>query len=168
MSCPRIEVDLSKICANTETFVRRLSPRGVGITGVTKAVCGHPAIARAMLDGGAVGLADARLGNVQRLRKAGITCPVTLIRTPMVSQADQVVEVCEASYCTELAVIAALGSAAIRKDMVHGIILMVEMGDLREGILPENLADIAVTLRHDRTASQPSRAVGVSEHPSPV
>ncbi len=143
MSCPRIEVDLSKIRRNTQTVARRLGPLGIGVTGVTKAVCGHPAIGQAMLDGGALGLADARIINVQRLRQAGITCPVTLIRTPMLSQVDEVVQLCEASYNTEIAVIAALASAAISKDKVHGIILMVEMGDQRDGILPENLADIA-------------------------
>ncbi|CUH65452.1 alanine racemase [Thalassovita gelatinovora] len=143
MSCPRIEVDLSKIRRNTETVVRRLGPRGIGVTGVTKAVCGHPAIAQAMLDGGALGLADARLSNAQRLRQAGITCLVTLIRTPMLSQVDEVVGFCEVSYNTEIAIIAALASAAIRKDKVHGIILMVEMGDGREGILPENVAEVA-------------------------
>ncbi|MCD9146596.1 alanine/ornithine racemase family PLP-dependent enzyme [Pseudophaeobacter flagellatus] len=143
MSCPRIEVDLGKIRRNTHTLARRLSPHGIDITGIIKAVCGHPAIARAMLDGGAVALADARISNVRRLRQAGIICPVTLIRTPMLSQADQVVQFCEASYNTELVIIAALASAAIRKGRVHGIILMVEMGDQRDGILPENLADIA-------------------------
>ncbi|MDF1670849.1 MAG: alanine/ornithine racemase family PLP-dependent enzyme [Roseovarius sp.] len=143
MSCPRIEVDLSKIRRNTQTIAGRLGPRGIGVTGVTKAVCGHPAIAQAMLDGGAVGLADARISNVQRLRQAGITSPVTLIRTPMLSQADEVVQFCEMSYNTEIAVIAALASAAIRKDKIHGIILMVEMGDGREGISPENVAEVA-------------------------
>ncbi len=143
MSCPRIEVDLSKIRRNTQTIVGRLGPRGIGVTGVTKAVCGQPAIAQAMLDGGAVALADARINNVQRLRQAGITSPVTLIRTPMLSQADEVVQLCEASYNTEIAVIAALASAAIRKDVVHGIILMGEMGDGREGISPENVAEVA-------------------------
>lgn len=143
MTIPRIEVDLSKIRHNTQTVVRRLKARGIKVTAVTKAVCGHPAIAQAMLDGGAVGLADARLSNVKRLRNAAFTCPVTLIRTPMLSQADQVVQFCEASYNTEIVVIAALAAAATRKNLVHGIILMVEMGDLREGISPENLAAIA-------------------------
>ncbi|UYV38361.1 alanine/ornithine racemase family PLP-dependent enzyme [Rhodobacteraceae bacterium D3-12] len=143
MSCPRIEVDLSKIRRNTQTLVKRLGPRGIGVTGVTKAVCGHPAIAQAMLDGGAAGLADARVRNVQRLRSAGVTGPITLIRTPMLSQADQVVQSCEESYNTELSVISALAAAAIRNRSVHGIVLMVEMGDLRDGILPENLEGIA-------------------------
>ena len=143
MSCPRIEVDLGKIRRNTQTIVGRLGPRGIGVTGVTKAVCGHPAIAQAMLDGGAAGLADARVSNVQRLRSAGMTGRITLIRTPMLSQVDQVVRSCETSYNTEILVISALAAAAIRNGPVHGIVLMVEMGDLRDGILPENLADIA-------------------------
>ena len=143
MTAPRVEMDLSKIRHNAQTVVGRIKARGIGITGVTKAVCGHPAIAQAMLDGGVVGLAEARLKNVKRLRKAGMTCPITLIRTPMLSQVDQVVQFCEASYNTEIVVIAGLAVAAIRKNTVHDIILMVEMGDLREGILPENLSTVA-------------------------
>lgn len=143
MSCPRIEVDLGKIRDNTQTIAGRLGLRGIGVTGVTKAVCGHPEIAQAMLDGGAAGLADARISNVQRLRAAGMTGPITLIRTPMLSQADQVVQSCEVSYNTETLVISALAAAAIRTGKVHGVVLMVEMGDQRDGILPENLEGIA-------------------------
>jgi len=143
MICPRVEIDLCKVRHNTRTIVERLKGRGIKVTAVTKAVCGHPAIARAMLDGGATGLAEARLSNVKRLRRAGITCPITLIRTPMLSQVDSVVQVCEASYNTEIAVIVALAAAALREKTVHGIILMVEMGDLREGIMPVDLGDIA-------------------------
>ncbi|MFV2051325.1 alanine/ornithine racemase family PLP-dependent enzyme [Aliiroseovarius sp. YM-037] len=143
MSAPRIEVDLSKIRHNTQTVVQALNARSIGVTGVTKAVCGRPAIAQAMLDGGATGLAEARLSNVKRLRKAGLLCPITLIRTPMLSQVDEVVQFCEASYNTEFAVITALAAAAIRHDRVHDIILMVEMGDNREGIMPAELAAIA-------------------------
>ena len=143
MSTPRIEVDLNKIRDNTRTVVERLKTRGISVTGVTKAVCGLPAVAQAMLDGGAVGLADARIANVRKLRAAGLTCPITLIRTPMLSQVDQVVQSCEVSYNTEIVAIAALAAAAIRRGRVHGIILMVEMGDQREGILPENLGAIA-------------------------
>jgi predicted amino acid racemase len=40
-------------------------------------------------------------------------------------------------------VIAALAAAAIRQNKVHSIILMVEMGDLREGIMPKDLGGIA-------------------------
>ncbi|MBW4709836.1 alanine/ornithine racemase family PLP-dependent enzyme [Roseobacter sp. YSTF-M11] len=142
MSCPRIEVDLRKLRHNTRTVVERLKGRGIRVTAVTKAVCGHPAIAQAMLDGGAEGLAEARLSNVKRLRQAGMTCPITLIRTPMLSQVDDIMQVCEASYNTEISVIAALAAAALRQNKVHGVILMAEMGDLREGIMPQDIGYI--------------------------
>ncbi|WP_299375439.1 alanine/ornithine racemase family PLP-dependent enzyme [uncultured Tateyamaria sp.] len=143
MNCPRVDVDLWKIRHNTRVVVERLKTRNIQVTAVSKAVCGHPAIARAMFNGGAAGLADARLSNVQRLRQAGMTCPITLIRTPMLSQADVVVQICEASYNTEMVVISALAAAALRYKTVHGIILTVEMGDLREGIMPQEVACMA-------------------------
>ncbi len=139
MNCPRIEVDLHKLRHNTRTVVERLKARGIRVTAVTKAVCGHPAMAQAMLDGGAEGLAEARLSNVKRLRQAGVTCPITLIRTPMLSQVDDIVQVCEASYNTEIPVIAALAAAALRQNTTHDVVLMVEMGDLREGIMPQDI-----------------------------
>lgn len=143
MNSPRLEVDLRKLRHNTRTLVERLAVGGIRVTAVTKAVCGHPAIARAMLDGGAVGLAESRLSNAKRLRKAGMDCPITMIRTPMLSQVDDVVKTCAASFNTQTAVISALAAAALRQNKVHGILLMVKMGDLREGIRPDDLGDIA-------------------------
>lgn len=143
MNCPRIDVDLPKVRHNTRVVVERLKGLGIRVTAVTKAVCGHPAIVGAMLDGDVEGLAEARLSNVKRLRLTGTTCPITLIRTPMLSQVDDVVQVCDASHNTELSVIAALAAVAVRCNKVHAIILMVEMGDLREGIMPKDLCYIA-------------------------
>lgn len=143
MTSPRIEVDLDKIQHNSKTLVRRLKSCGISVTGVTKAVCGHPAIAQAMLDGGITGLADARIGNIRRMRKAGLTCPIRLIRTPLTSQLKTVVKLCDASYNTDIDVIAGLSEAALQAGTVHNIILMVELGDLREGILPGDVVSIA-------------------------
>ena len=143
MTAPRIEIDLSKIRHNTQCLVARLKSRGHKVTPVTKAVCGHPKLAQAMLDGGAVGLAEARISNVERLRKAGITSSISLIRTPMPNQASQVVRSCDTSYNSEMEVIARLADAARKARSVHRIMLMVEMGDMRDGIMPENVEDIA-------------------------
>lgn len=143
MTVPRIEVDLRKIRHNVRHLVQRLARRGIGMTGVTKAVCGHPDIAGAMLDGGVSGLADARIENVERMRRSGIKCPISLLRTPMLSQADRVTRECNTSYNTELDTIHGLASSARRSNTVHDIILMVEMGDLREGIMPADLEAIA-------------------------
>lgn len=139
MTSPRVEIDLGKIQANARCLVRRLGTCGISVTGVTKAVCGHPDVARAMVDGGVIGLADARIKNVVRMRTAGITCPVLIIRAPIVSEMEDVVRLCDASHNTEMETILQLGVAAKKQGTAHDVILMVEMGDMREGILPENL-----------------------------
>lgn len=143
MTSPRVETDLGKIQENARCLVRRLAARGISVTGVTKAVCGHPDVAMAMLDGGVVDLADARVGNVIRMRTAGITCPISMIRAPMVHQMKDVIRYCNASYNTEMSTLLKLGSAARDQGAVHDAILMVEMGDLRDGIMPEDLNDFA-------------------------
>jgi len=64
---------------------------------------------------------------------------ITLIRSPMHSQVGRVVAHADISCNTELDVISQLSHAAVEARRVHGIILMVELGDLREGILPAEL-----------------------------
>ena len=64
---------------------------------------------------------------------------MTLIRTPMLSQVDRVVNSADISFNTELDVIRDLSSAAKKAKRTHGIVLMVELGDLREGIMPGDL-----------------------------
>ncbi|WP_171131261.1 MULTISPECIES: alanine/ornithine racemase family PLP-dependent enzyme [unclassified Ruegeria] len=153
MSKLRIDVDLDKIRYNTRFLVDHLRPRGISVTGVTKAVCGHPEIANAMLEGGVTGLADARISNIMRMRNAGISRSISLIRTPMLSQVAQVVDNCDVSFNTEMDIIASLAINALGKNITHNIILMVEMGDMREGILPEHLGS---------TVSQILRMEGIS------
>ncbi len=66
---------------------------------------------------------------------------MTLIRSPMLSQVDQVVRSANVSCNTELKVIKELSVAARKANLTHGVILMVELGDLREGIMPKFLEE---------------------------
>lgn len=138
----RLEIDLEKVFQNTQTLVHRLAGRGVAVTGVVKGTLGSPEIARAMLRGGVSGLGDSRVENLERLRRAGVSGSMTLIRSPMVSQVDRVVRHANVSFNTELAVIRRLSVAAQATNRVHGIVLMVELGDLREGIMPGDLMGV--------------------------
>lgn len=102
-----------------------------------------------MVRGGVSGLGDSRIENLKRLRAAAIAGPFTLIRSPMLSQVDSVVESADFSLNTEVAVLAALSEAALRRKVTHGVVLMVELGDLREGIAARDIVDVArAVLRH--------------------
>lgn len=148
MTAPRLEIDLDKVRHNARTLVNRLADRGISVIGVTKAVLGSPEIARALLQGGVNALGDSRIENIEALRLAGVRAPMALIRSPMPSQAERVVAGTEMSFNTELGVIEKLSAAAQAAGRTHGVILMVELGDLREGIMPGDLEDsVRQTLR---------------------
>jgi predicted amino acid racemase len=142
MTAPRLTIDLSKIYHNACTLVQRLADRGIAVTGVTKATLGSPEIADTLIRAGVCALGDSRMENIEAMRTAGVMAPMTLIRAPMLSQAQRVVTGVDVSLNTELDVIRELSSAAQQTHRTHGIVLMVELGDLREGIMPGDLESI--------------------------
>lgn len=144
MGAPRLEIHLDKIYHNANELVARLALRGISVTGVTKAALGSIEIANTMLQAGVTSLGDSRIENIKAMVLAGnnglIKEALTmLIRSPMLSQAAEVVRYADISCNTEIEVIKKLSVEAHKQGRMHQVILMVELGDLREGILPEDL-----------------------------
>ncbi|CCO23410.1 alanine/ornithine racemase family PLP-dependent enzyme [Maridesulfovibrio hydrothermalis] len=142
MNTPYLEIDLSKLHSNAKQLTAMFGSRGIDITGVTKSVLGDPEIAAALVSAGITSLGDSRIENIIRMKEAGVQAAFTLIRTPALSAACDVVTYVDVSFNTELSVIAELSEFAVRQKKVHDIVLMVEMGDLREGILREDINKI--------------------------
>jgi predicted amino acid racemase len=141
MDTPRLEIDLAKIGHNVREMVRLYGAKGVGLIGVTKGVLGDPVIADVFLRNGISVLADSRIPNLQRMQEAGIRATRLLLRMPTLSEADDVVRHADISLNSELSVIRELSGAALRNGIQHKVILMVELGDLREGIMPQDLEE---------------------------
>lgn len=142
MTSPRLEIDLAKIGHNAQLLVCELAKKNIAVSGVTKAMLGNPEFAKTILAAGVSGLADSRIENIETMRLAGIKSPISLIRSPMISQAARVVKSATQSLNTELVTIVALSQAARANNVEHGILLMVELGDLREGIMPCDLEGV--------------------------
>lgn len=139
MTAPRLEINLDKIFHNTRTMVGRLSRVGISVTGISKATLGSPEIAGTMLRAGAALLGDSRIENIERLRNARVPAKTLLTRSPMLSQVARVAASADISLNTEQDVISGLSTAAGKARRTHGVVLMVELGDLREGIMPADL-----------------------------
>ena len=139
MITPYLSIDLDKIEHNTRAIVGLFQAHGIEVTGVTKCVCGHPGIARAMLRGGVSSIADSRMKNIKRIQAAGVDTDYMLLRLPPLSRTDDVVQSVDMSLNSELSVLKALSEAAQRHGKTHDVILMVDLGDLREGIWPDDL-----------------------------
>ena len=136
---PYVTIDLKKIEHNTRTITRLCAKYGIEVTGVTKLTCGMPEVAKAMLRGGVSSIGESRMKNIHRLQAGGVNTSCMLLRIPPLSAVDEVVTSVDISLNSELSVIAALSEAACRRGLVHDIIIMVDLGDLREGIWPDDL-----------------------------
>lgn len=146
MTAPRLEINVDKIQHNAHVLVEKLARNGISVTGVMKASLGLSDIAHALLRAGVSTLGDSRIENIEAMHRAQVLAPMMLIRAPMLSQAVRVVRQVALSFNTELTVIRELSRAAQEVGRTHGVVLMVELGDLREGIMPRDLESTARTV----------------------
>lgn len=141
---PKLVIEKQKILENTAIISKECSNHGINIMSVTKSFCAIPEVAEAIVAGGSQMLADSRVQNLKRL--APITVPKVLLRLPMAHEIDDVVRYADISFNSELSTLVALNDAAKAQGKKHKIVLMFDLGDLREGILPEQLPEFAETI----------------------
>ncbi|MDK9712388.1 ornithine racemase Orr [Acidaminobacter sp.] len=139
---PRLKIDIEKIKHNAEILRTLCVDNGIEPMVVTKVHCAHPGITRAMIEAGYTMLADSRIENLKALKNIAPDVKRVLLRLPMLSEIDEVIEFADLSLNSESETLKALSSAAKEKNKQHEIIIMVDLGDLREGVLPEDLEDL--------------------------
>jgi predicted amino acid racemase len=148
MSAPRLEIDLEKIHHNASILVKRLAKRGISVTGVTKAALGSAEIAHSLLRAGVSVIGDSRIENIEAMRLNKVPAEMRLIRSPMLSQVERVARHADVSFNSEIEVIRRLSREAKKTHRTHGVVFMVELGDLREGVMPDDLIEtVRETLR---------------------
>jgi len=140
MSYPCLKIYLDKISCNSRVINMQCSKLGISVVGVTKCVLGDVKIAEAMRKSGITIFGDSRLENLERLREFyGQEQPLMMLRSPMLSEIERLVEVCNISLNTQLKTIEMIENTCREKGIGHHIIVMVETDDRREGLLPEDV-----------------------------
>ena len=141
MPYPKLVVDTKKLAHNTRTLAERCAARGVALAAVTKVYCAFPELARVQAECGVAWLADSRVDNLAKLQD--IPLPKILLRLPMISQAEDVVALADLSFNSEISTCKALAAAARKQGKIHDVLLMVDLGDLREGVWPDRAVETA-------------------------
>ncbi len=138
---PRMDVDLKKLTHNTEFILNMCKKINVDVSVVTKVFCSVPEIVEAILSAGIKTIGDSRISNLKKLEN--FNCKKLLLRIPAISEANKVIRYCDISLNSELGTIKVLSKEAVKEKKVHKIILMVDLGDLREGVLEKDVLDIS-------------------------
>lgn len=134
---PRIVIEKKKLYDNAKKLVDMAKAQGISMYVVTKVHSADLRLAQICLDAGVHGLADSRIQNLEKLSVLG--GEKILLRLPMHSEVDKVVKFADISFNSELSTIALLDEAAQKIDRIHRILVMFDLGDLREGFLPEEV-----------------------------
>jgi predicted amino acid racemase len=149
---PSLEIDLHKLAGNARIVTDICARHGIGVAGVVKVADGDPACADVMARSGCVSIASSRLEHLERLRSLYPDLPLLMLRVPMISEADRLVRACDMSLQSDIGALRAADEAASRAGVIHEVVLMVELGDLREGIWDAGeLADVAAEVEGDLT-----------------
>lgn len=108
-----------------------------GIT--TKLFCGNKAFLNEVIDLGVGEVHDSRVSNLKVIKEIDPDTVTIYIKPPPKDIVHDVVKYADISLNTELATLHDLSEEAERQDKVHKVIIMIEMGDLREGVMRDDL-----------------------------
>lgn len=147
---PKLIVDLNKLRNNIDKVQRMCQDNGVEIAGVIKGFTGLPQCAEQFERCGCRFIASSRLEQLEPLKVYGIQSPLMMIRVPMLSEAADIVRVTDISLNSSVEVLKELNKQAGIQDKKHQVILMADLGDLREGFWDkEEMLEAALMVEND-------------------
>lgn len=131
---PRVIINTEKYRHNLRYLLDISHKFGIKVMAVSKVFCADQHLVQIMIDENVDYIADSRLLN---LASINTTIPKVLLRLPSHGEIDQVVKNCDISLNSELSTIKLLNQYALKSNTKHGVIIMIDLGDLREGIFEE-------------------------------
>ncbi|MBD1396081.1 alanine/ornithine racemase family PLP-dependent enzyme [Pontibacter sp. JH31] len=108
---------------------------------VTKLLCGEETFLKEVLDLGVKEIHDSRVTNLIAIKNMAPDVQTVYIKPAPKQSIPDIIKYADVSFQTELDIIRLLSEEAVRQNRLHKIIIMIEMGDLREGVMGEDLVD---------------------------
>lgn len=143
---PKLEIDLNGIIQNAKLMKELCNKNGIKLSLVTKVLVSDKKIVQALVDNGIDCICEARIQNF--IDYKDINVEKWLIREPMLAEISDVVKYSDISLNSEIKTIIALNDEAKKQNKIHKIILMYELGDLREGSNAEELEQLVEKCLH--------------------
>ena len=106
---------------------------------VTKLLCGNTLFLNELLQLGVREMHDTRIANLKRIKALNPDIQTVYIKPPAKRSIAHVIRYADVSFNTDLYTLQMLSNEAVRQNKKHKVIIMIEMGDLREGVLGEHL-----------------------------
>jgi len=134
---PKLVIDLEKLDFNIRFLVNKMKQSNLSITAITKLYGADPRIISFFESCSEIEyFGDSRIRNLMTYQES--SKKKILIRIPMHSEVENVVKYADISFNSEISTVRLLNEEAQRQGKVHQILIMVDLGDLREGFFYED------------------------------
>jgi len=141
---PYVDIRVADVLQNLKAVSSHTSAHGVGLTVVTKALACYRPLVERLVAAGATSIAEAHIETLRLYDD--LPAEKWLIRAPLPSQVADVVRFADVSLNSEIATIQALGRAATEQGRTHKVVIMIELGDRREGVMPDDAVDFCLAV----------------------
>ena len=102
---------------------------------VSKLLCGNEKYLKEVIDLGTKEICDSRISNLETIKKLDPSVQTVYIKPPAKRSIERLVKYADASFNTEYKTIKWISDEAVKQDKKHKVIIMIELGDLREGVM---------------------------------
>lgn len=134
-----ITLDRKKLKKNYNALNEVFRKRNIEWAVVSKLLCGNRNFLKELLDLGAKQFCDSRISNLKIIKSLSNEAETIYIKPPPKRYISSVVKYADISFNTEIETIELLSDEAAKQNKKHKIIIMIEMGELREGVMREDL-----------------------------
>lgn len=136
-----IELNKDKLLHNFRFLDDLFERNGIHWGMVSKILCGNKDYLKLVLDLGVREIHDSRISNLKAIKSIDEDVQTVYIKPPPKKSIKSLVSYADVSLNTEYETIKLISEEAYRQKKTHKIIIMIEMGDLREGVMGEDLID---------------------------
>lgn len=106
---------------------------------VSKLLCGNDEYLKLLIDFGIREIHDSRISNLKTIKEINPEVQTVYIKPPAKEIIEDIIRYADVSMNTEFYTLQELSDEAVRQGKTHKAIIMVETGDLREGVMGDNL-----------------------------
>ncbi len=136
-----ITLDTAKLKENYDYLEKLFSREGIQWAIVSKMLCGNRLFLQEVVNLGPKQLCDSRVTNLRAIKKMAPDLETIYIKPPPVRSIPEIVKYADISFNTEFKTIKLISDEAGRQQKIHKIVIMIEMGELREGVMRDDFID---------------------------
>jgi ornithine racemase len=136
-----ITLSRQKLSENFEFLDHLFKEKNIQWAVVSKLLCGEKSYLKELISLGVRQICDSRVSNLRTVKSIDPSIETFYIKPPAKRNLKGVVEFADVSFNTEFETIKLLSKEAERQQKIHKVMIMIEMGELREGVMRDDFMD---------------------------